>query len=72
VRDATSKPINVLARPDLTLKEIVSAGAQRISVGGSLTWTATEAMAHAAERIRDEGDFSALASPGRVRQWLAE
>jgi 2-methylisocitrate lyase-like PEP mutase family enzyme len=72
VRDATSKPINVLARPDLTLNEIVSAGAQRISVGGSLTWTATEAMAHAAERIRDEGDFSALASPGRVRQWLAE
>jgi len=72
VRAATSKPINVLARPDLTMTEIVDAGAQRISVGGALTWTAIEAMAHAAERIRDDGDFSSLASAARIREWLSE
>jgi 2-methylisocitrate lyase-like PEP mutase family enzyme len=68
---AVSKPVNVLAHPGLTLREIVDAGAQRISVGGALTWTAVEAMAHAAERIRDEGDFSELASGSRIRDWLA-
>ena len=34
----------------------------RISVGGALTWVAVDAMAAAAKRIRDEGDFSALAA----------
>jgi 2-methylisocitrate lyase-like PEP mutase family enzyme len=57
---ALSKPVNVLARPDLTLAEIVEAGAQRISVGGSLTWVAANAMAAAASEIRDHGDFSSL------------
>jgi 2-methylisocitrate lyase-like PEP mutase family enzyme len=72
VRAATSKPINVLARPDLTMSEIVDAGAQRISVGGALTWTAIEAMVQAAERIRDEGDFSSLGSAARITEWLAQ
>jgi len=72
IQAATSKPINVLARPDLTMREITDAGAQRISVGGALTWTAIEAMARAAEQIRDEGDFSSLASPARIREWLSE
>jgi hypothetical protein len=28
-------------------------------------------MARAAEQIRDSGDFSSLASPARVRDWLS-
>jgi 2-methylisocitrate lyase-like PEP mutase family enzyme len=60
VCSAVSKPVNVLARPDLTMAEIVDAGAQRISVGGSLTWVAVNALAAAATEIRDHGDFSSL------------
>ncbi len=72
VCEAVEKPVNVLARPDLSVAEIVAAGAQRISVGGSLAWAAVEAMAGAAERIRDAGDFGALGSPARVREWFAD
>jgi 2-methylisocitrate lyase-like PEP mutase family enzyme len=71
VCEAVARPVNVLARPNLSLEEIVAAGAQRISVGGSLAWTAVEAMARAAEGMRDEGDFSGLASPERIKRWLA-
>jgi 2-methylisocitrate lyase-like PEP mutase family enzyme len=62
VCDAAPRPVNVLARPDLTAAEIFDAGAQRISVGGSLTWVAVGALASAAEAMRDRGDFSAFAS----------
>jgi 2-methylisocitrate lyase-like PEP mutase family enzyme len=71
VRAATSKPLNVLAHRGLTVRDAVAAGAQRISLGGALTWTAVEAMARAAEQIRDTGDLSVLASPARIREWLA-
>jgi diketogulonate reductase-like aldo/keto reductase len=37
---AVSKPVNVLARANLTFDEMAEAGAQRISVGGALTWVA--------------------------------
>ena len=70
VCEATSKPVNVLARPDLTVDEIAAAGARRISVGGRLTWVAVNAMAAAAEQIRDRGDFSALDVPVQVEEWL--
>jgi 2-methylisocitrate lyase-like PEP mutase family enzyme len=70
VCEATTKPVNALAQPGLSLKEIVDAGARRISVGGNLAWAAVEAMATAAEQIRDRGDFSGLAAPTRVREWL--
>jgi 2-methylisocitrate lyase-like PEP mutase family enzyme len=70
VCEAVSKPVNVLARADLRLDEIVAAGARRISVGGGLAWTAVEAMADAAELIREDGDFSAVKPPMRVRGWL--
>lgn len=36
--------------------------------GGSLAWSAVEALAATAERIRDEGDFS---RPDRIRAWIA-
>jgi 2-methylisocitrate lyase-like PEP mutase family enzyme len=70
VREATSKPLNVLARPNLTLDEIAAAGGQRISVGGALTWVAVAAMVAAAERMRDEGDFSALGVRLDLPSWL--
>jgi 2-methylisocitrate lyase-like PEP mutase family enzyme len=57
---AVSKPVNVLARPGLSLALIFEAGAQRVSVGGGLTWVAVAAMARAAEAIRDDGDLSLL------------
>ncbi len=72
VCEAVTRPVNVLARPDLSVAEIVAAGARRISVGGSLAWAAVEAMAGVAERIRDDGDLSGLGSPLRIRDWLAE
>jgi 2-methylisocitrate lyase-like PEP mutase family enzyme len=68
---AVSKPVNVLARRDLTLAEIVEAGAQRISVGGALTWAATNAFVEAATKIRDSGDFSGLGDGSMLEEWLA-
>ena len=41
---------------------VFEAGAQRISVGGALTWVAAAAMVEAATRIRDDGDFSVLSA----------
>lgn len=67
---AVGRPVNVLASPGLTAGEIFGAGAQRISVGGSLGWTSVEAFARVAEQIRDSGDFSGLGGARRVRGWL--
>jgi 2-methylisocitrate lyase-like PEP mutase family enzyme len=71
VCDAVSKPVNVLAVPGLSMAEIAEAGAQRVSVGGALTWVAVSAMATAATEIRDGGDFSSLAAPPPLPEWLA-
>jgi 2-methylisocitrate lyase-like PEP mutase family enzyme len=70
VCDAVSKPVNVLARRNLTFADIAGAGAQRISVGGSLAWVAAAALVAAAEAIRDRGDFSVLASGIDSDEWL--
>jgi 2-methylisocitrate lyase-like PEP mutase family enzyme len=69
---AVSKPVNVLARPNLSLAELVEAGAQRVSVGGALTWVAAGAVASAATEIRDGGDFSSLAVKLPLDEWLAD
>lgn len=71
VCQAVSRPVNVLARPELSLAEIVAAGAKRISVGGALTWAAVNAMAAAASDIRDRGDFSSLGASPPLRDWFA-
>jgi 2-methylisocitrate lyase-like PEP mutase family enzyme len=71
VCEAVSRPVNVLAIPDLPLPEIFGAGAQRVSVGGGLTWVAVGAMAAAATAIRDEGDLSALRVGLPLDRWLA-
>jgi 2-methylisocitrate lyase-like PEP mutase family enzyme len=64
------RPVNVLARPDLSFVEVAGAGAQRVSVGGALTWVAAAAFAEAATAIRDRGDFSVLAARPPLGDWL--
>jgi 2-methylisocitrate lyase-like PEP mutase family enzyme len=70
VCEATSKPLNVLARHDLSTSEIADAGGRRISLGGALTWVAVGAMAAAAKEMRDLGDFSSLDTPVQIDEWL--
>ncbi|HSC49054.1 MAG TPA: isocitrate lyase/phosphoenolpyruvate mutase family protein [Gaiellaceae bacterium] len=70
VCSAVGRPVNVLARPTFTFAELAEAGAQRVSVGGGLTWVAAKALADAAGAIRDGGDFSALAASVPLRDWL--
>ncbi|HKP91218.1 MAG TPA: isocitrate lyase/phosphoenolpyruvate mutase family protein [Thermoleophilaceae bacterium] len=69
---AVSKPVNVLAfgRLGLGFGEIAAAGAQRVSVGGGLAWSAANAALEAARRMRDS-DFSGLGSPSRIREYLS-
>ena len=70
VCESVSRPVNVLAVPELSVGEIFEAGAQRVSVGGSLTWVAAKAMADAAAAIRDHGDLSALAARIPLSDWI--
>lgn len=63
--------VNVLALPALSLQDIFAAGAQRVSVGGGLTWVAVDAMVAVATEIRDRGDFSGLRSMPQLSDWLA-
>jgi 2-methylisocitrate lyase-like PEP mutase family enzyme len=70
VCEAVGRPVNVLAFGDLSLAEIAGAGAQRISVGGGLTWVAIGAFADAARAIRETGDFSSLGVRIPLRDWL--
>jgi 2-methylisocitrate lyase-like PEP mutase family enzyme len=71
VCEAVGKPVNVLATPRLSVAEIAGAGAQRISVGGRLTWVAVSAMAAAAEQMRDEGSFAGLDVSPPIGDWLS-
>lgn len=71
VCSSVSRPVNVLALPGLTVAEIVDAGAQRVSVGGGLTWVAVAAMAAAATSILETGDLSSLAADVPLDQWFA-
>ena len=70
VCDAVSKPVNVHSVPHLTVLQITAAGAQRISVGGALTWVAAMAVADAATTMRDSGDLSALAARPPLERWF--
>ena len=70
VCEAVSKPVNILARPGLSLAEVYAAGAQRVSVGGALAWVAVKAMADAAAALRDDGDFSVLAARLPLDEWF--
>ncbi len=70
VCDAVSRPVNVLAPPELSLSDLTRAGAQQTSVGGGLTWIAVSAMASAAMSIRDAGDLSPLATEVPLERWF--
>ena len=70
--ESVSKPVNVLAHAGFTTQMIVEAGGRRISVGGQLTWVAAAAMVSAAERMRDEGDFSDLAVSIPLDDWVGD
>ena len=70
VCEAVSRPVNVLAFGALTLAEIAQAGAQRVSVGGGLTWVAVRAFADAARAIRETGDFSSLGVRVPLGDWF--
>jgi 2-methylisocitrate lyase-like PEP mutase family enzyme len=48
---AVSKPVNVLRLGRLSVQEIFDAGAQRMSVGGALTWVARDAFVEAAKQL---------------------
>jgi 2-methylisocitrate lyase-like PEP mutase family enzyme len=71
VCSAVPRPVNVLARADLTFADITGAGAQRVSVGGALTWVAAAAFGDAATAIRDRGDFSGLSARPPLHNWLS-
>jgi 2-methylisocitrate lyase-like PEP mutase family enzyme len=51
VCEAVSKPVNVLRLGELSVGEIFAAGAQRVSVGGALTWAARDALVTAATAL---------------------
>jgi 2-methylisocitrate lyase-like PEP mutase family enzyme len=70
VCESVTKPVNVLAARDLLFAEIAEAGAQRVSVGGALTWVAVNAFADAARAIREHGDFSAFGASPPLRDWF--
>jgi 2-methylisocitrate lyase-like PEP mutase family enzyme len=57
---AVSKPVNVLAFPNMSMAMIAAAGAQRVSLGSWLAQVALGAAMAAAAAIRDSGEFSAL------------
>jgi 2-methylisocitrate lyase-like PEP mutase family enzyme len=70
VCEAVGKPVNVLALSGLTFREVAEAGAQRVSVGGALTWVAAKAFADAAVSLRDEGDFDVLSARVPLDDWF--
>jgi 2-methylisocitrate lyase-like PEP mutase family enzyme len=72
VCEATSKPVNVLAHRGLSMQEVTDAGGQRISVGGSLAFTAVRAMAEVAQSVQGQGDFSGLRGGRPVIEWLEQ
>jgi len=69
---AVSKPVNVLARPEMNVQDIFDAGAQRVSVGGSLAWAAVRALVDSAVTIRDTGDLSVLAANSPPEEWFVD
>jgi 2-methylisocitrate lyase-like PEP mutase family enzyme len=51
VCDAVPKPVNVLLLGGLTVRDCFDAGAQRVSVGGALTWAARDGFVAAAQQL---------------------
>jgi len=51
VCSAVAKPVNVLLLGGLTVRDCFDAGAQRVSVGGALTWAARDALVASARQL---------------------
>ena len=66
VKAVAPRPVNVLARPTLTVAELRRAGVRRISVGGSFARAAWTAFLDAAREVSERGTFTAIgrAMPG--------
>ena len=66
VRAVRPRPVNVLARPTLTVEALAGAGVRRISIGGGLARTAWTGFLDAAREVADHGTFTAIgrAMPG--------
>ncbi len=66
VKAVAPRPVNVLARPTFTVREIAETGARRISVGGAFARTAWTAFLDAAKEVQLKGTFTAVgrAVPG--------
>jgi 2-methylisocitrate lyase-like PEP mutase family enzyme len=60
VKAAAPKPVNVLARPSLTVEELSAAGVRRISIGGGFARTAWTGLLEAAHEVRERGTFTAI------------
>lgn len=63
VTNAVSKPVNVLAAslPSVTISQLATAGAKRISVGGALARAAIAALIRAGTEMQDPGSFKWMA-----------
>jgi 2-methylisocitrate lyase-like PEP mutase family enzyme len=66
---AVSRPVNVLAVPGLSFADITAAGAQRVSVGARLAWTAVDAAADTA-RAMLAGDLAGLRTAPPLDDWF--
>ena len=66
VVESVDRPVSVLVRPGLPpVGELAEIGIARVSVGGSLAWTALSAFVDAATELRDQGTYEwASAVPG--------
>jgi len=66
VNAVAPRPVNVLARPTLTVKALAAAGVRRISVGGSFARAAWTGFLDAARESAEKGTFTAIgrAVPG--------
>ena len=70
---AVERPVNALAAPGMTTAELFDAGAQRVSVGGRLAFSAVATLVESATAIRDEGSFAGLRTPPpELDSWLGE
>ena len=61
VKAVAPRPVNVLARPGLTVPQLADLGVRRISVGSSLARVAWGAFIRSAQEIAQEGSFTSFA-----------
>jgi len=59
VKAVAPKPVNVLARPTFTVRDLAHAGARRISVGGGFARAAWSAFLDVAREVQARGSFTA-------------